>query len=96
MRPAAASRRQIAETCRAALKALLNDYGHFNISTIDTFFQGILRSLAYELRLNDNYHVEINDDYLAQVGVDETLLDMKTAAADVKTKISTLASGPAE
>ena len=75
-----ASRRQIAETCRAALKALLNDYGHFNISTIDTFFQGILRSLAYELRLNDNYHVEINDDYLAQVGVDETLLDMKNSS----------------
>lgn len=72
-----ASRREITISCRKALNVLLNDYGHFNISTIDTFFQSILRTLAYELRLNDNYHVELNDEYLAQVGVDETLLSMK-------------------
>lgn len=68
-----ATRREITETCRAALVSLLNDYGNFNISTIDSFFQGVLRTLAYELHLDDSYHVELNDDYLAQVGVDETL-----------------------
>jgi len=68
-----ASRSQVGKVCGAALRVLLNDYGRFNISTIDTFFQNVLRSFAYELRLNDNYHVELNDDYLAQIGVDRTL-----------------------
>ena len=68
-----ASRGEITRNARYALKVLLNDYGHFNISTIDSFFQGVLRTLAYELKLNDTYHVELNDDYLAQVGVDQTL-----------------------
>lgn len=35
-----ASRADITRACRTALRVLLNDYGHFNISTIDTFFQG--------------------------------------------------------
>lgn len=74
---APASRRDISAVCRRAVNILLNDYGNFNISTIDTFFQSVLRTLAYELRLNDNYHVELNDEYLAQVGVDETLLSMR-------------------
>lgn len=72
-----ATRREVTETCRAALRSLLNDYGNFNISTIDSFFQGVLRTLAYELHLNDAYHVELNDEYLAQVGVDEALGSVK-------------------
>lgn len=68
-----ASRAEIAHTCRIALQAMLNDYGNFNISTIDTFFQGVLRAFAYELRIGDNYHIELRDSYLAQVGVDHTL-----------------------
>lgn len=72
-----ATRREITETCRAALGSLLNDYGDFNISTIDSFFQGVLRTLAYELHINDTYHVELNDDYLTQVGVDDALGSVK-------------------
>lgn len=72
-----ATRREVTETCRAALRSLLNDYGNFNISTIDSFFQGVLRTLAYELHLNDAYHVELNDEYLAQVGVDGALGSVK-------------------
>ena len=68
-----ATRADITRAARNALRVLLNDYGHFNISTIDTFFQSVLRTFAYELRLNDNYHVELNDEYLAQVGIDRTL-----------------------
>lgn len=77
-----ASRRDISRACRSALRILLNDYGHFNISTIDTFFQGVLRTFAYELRLNDNYHVELNDDYLAQIGVDQTLSAVNRSPSD--------------
>lgn len=79
-----ATRREISRACRTALRALLNDYGHFNISTIDTFFQGVLRTFAYELRLNDNYHVELNDDYLAQIGVDQTLSAVNRAPSEAE------------
>lgn len=82
-----ASRHEITLTCRAALNVLLNDYGRFNISTIDSFFQGVLRTLAYELRLNDTYHVELNDDYLAQVGVDESLSSVKETGRGPKAEM---------
>lgn len=72
-----AGRHEITETCRAALSTLLNNYSNFNISTIDSFFQGVLRTLAYELHLNDTYHVELNDEYLAQMGVNDTLSSIK-------------------
>lgn len=75
-----ATRAEVTATCRAALSTLLNDYGDFNISTIDSFFQGVLRTLAYELHLNDSYRLELNDDYLAQVGVDEALTSVKDVA----------------
>ncbi|MCM1319530.1 MAG: UvrD-helicase domain-containing protein [Muribaculaceae bacterium] len=77
-----ARRQEITETCRAALNTLLNNYSAFNISTIDSFFQNVLRTLTYELRLNDSYHVELNDDYLAQMGVDETLNAVKDVNPD--------------
>lgn len=42
------------------LKEILYDYNNFSISTIDSFFQRILRAFAYDLQLNLNYNVEIN------------------------------------
>lgn len=41
------------------LQMILDDYPSFTISTIDSFFQRILRSFALELGLNMNYNVEI-------------------------------------
>lgn len=72
-----ASRAEITATCRTALHVLLNDYGNFNISTIDSFFQSVLRTLTYELNIDSTYHVELNDEFLAQTGVDETLTAVK-------------------
>lgn len=80
------TRAEVTATCRAALSSLLNDYGDFNISTIDSFFQGVLRTLAYELHLNDSYHVELNDDFLAQVGVDGALSSVKEGDSDTGTR----------
>lgn len=49
------------------LEKILFDYQNFTVSTIDSFFQRILRSFAYELGLNMNYSVEITlDDYYEQ------------------------------
>lgn len=42
------------------LKEILYDYPNFTISTIDSFFQRIIRSFAFDLGINMNYNVEID------------------------------------
>lgn len=77
--------RNIGRTAARALSVLLNDYSDFNVSTIDSFFQSILRTFAYESNLNDAYQVEIDSDYLAVEAVDSTFeeIDNGRAASDV-------------
>lgn len=64
---------EISTACSDALRIVLNRYSDFNISTIDSFFQRVLRTFAYETDLNDNYQVELDNDYVASVGLDTTL-----------------------
>jgi len=63
----------VAETAGEALRILLNRYSDFSISTIDSFFQRVLRTFAYETDLNDNYQLELDSDYVANVGLETTL-----------------------
>lgn len=51
----------IASEARRALEELLFDYSSFNISTIDSFFQSILRTFAREAELAGNYEVDLDD-----------------------------------
>lgn len=62
---------------KRVLAAILHDYSMFSISTIDKFFQGIMRSFAKELGKMNSYNLEINDADIRQHAVDElfTLLD---------------------
>ena len=68
-----ASTAQIADVCGMALEVVLNNFGDFNVSTIDSFFQGVLRTFAYETNLTDSYQVEMDSDLLASVGIDTSL-----------------------
>ena len=63
----------VATTARAALRRLLFAYSDFNVSTIDSFFQTILRTFAYETDLNDSYQLELDSKLTAGAGVDATL-----------------------
>lgn len=44
------------------LRALLLDYGNFRISTIDSFFQEVLRTFARDLNLSGSFRLEIESD----------------------------------
>lgn len=68
----------IADICRQALSTMLSDYGDFRVSTIDSFFQTVLRTFAYEADLDDTYQVELDSDYLSQMGLDTTLDAIET------------------
>ncbi|MBR4297453.1 MAG: UvrD-helicase domain-containing protein [Bacteroidaceae bacterium] len=51
---------KIRSRAQMALSAMLHDYSRFRITTIDSFFQSIVRELAYELDLTANLRVDIN------------------------------------
>ncbi len=67
------SPQEIASICKYALKVLLTDYGDFKVSTIDSFFQTVLRTFAYEADLDDTYQLELDSNYVTQMGLDTTL-----------------------
>lgn len=72
---------KISETCRRAVELLLNNYSDFNVSTIDSFFQMVLRTFAYESDLGDSYRIEIDSDALSAMSID-ALLEAVNAGTD--------------
>ena len=64
-----ASKDDISKSAGIAERQMLEDYTNFNVCTIDTFFQKILRTFAYEVNLSSNYGVELNDEYVVELGV---------------------------
>ena len=77
-----ATREQIRETCRRALSLLLNGYSDFHVSTIDSFFQQVLRTFAYESEISDSYQLELDVKYLARLSVDSLLENINNGTAD--------------
>ncbi|MGN0207314.1 MAG: UvrD-helicase domain-containing protein [Muribaculaceae bacterium] len=60
---------EIKEMAQQALETLLNDFSEFNVSTIDSFFQNVLRSFAYEVDIIDRFGLELDDDYVLGAAV---------------------------
>ncbi len=61
---------ELAKVADRALHELLLDFDNFNVSTIDSFFQQVLRSLAYELDYPGNYEVVIDSSTITAQAVD--------------------------
>ena len=60
------SREKVSEHCGKALLYILNDYGQFTVSTIDSFVQHLSRSFARELDLPGQYSVILDKDDLVE------------------------------
>ena len=73
---------KVSEACSAALKVLLDNYSDFNVSTIDSFFQTVMRTLAFESGFADNYQIELEGDYVSRVGINATLDDIDSSRTD--------------
>lgn len=56
-----------------ALTAILHDYGRFSVSTIDSFFQKVVRSFAKEMDLNAKFEVEMDQDAVLDRVVDRVV-----------------------
>lgn len=58
---------------RLILLSILNDYSSFNISTIDRFFQKVLRAFAREVGQYNTYQVELDDSAVLAESIDMML-----------------------
>lgn len=67
---------RVRELARHALNELLFDYSNFNVSTIDSFFQSVLRNFARELDRDFNYDIQLEEDYAVRVAVHNFLLSL--------------------
>lgn len=56
------------------LTAILHDYGHFAVSTIDSFFQKVVRAFAREMDLNAKFEVELDQQAVLNRVVDRVVM----------------------
>ena len=61
---------------RKILTTILHDYSSFSISTIDRFFQQIIRSFAREIGVHGGYNLELDSESMLQQSVDNLFLDL--------------------
>ncbi len=62
---------ELKDVAGKVLGQLLFDYTFFNVSTIDSFFQNVLRTFAFEIDLTGDYEVELDDSFAISAGVNE-------------------------
>lgn len=75
------SHQELKAEASRALSHLLFDFNFFNVSTIDAFFQFILRSFAYEAELEGDYEVDIDSKKAIADGLDDMLTSLSTDAS---------------
>ncbi len=60
----------VSQRAGIALHLLLHNYNHFNVETIDAFFQRVLRNLARELDLTPTLRIELDNNEVEEFAVD--------------------------
>lgn len=72
------SSKEIGEASELALRVILNHYSDFKISTIDSFFQEILRIFTYEANINESYQLEIDSSFVNDAALDAAINELDT------------------
>lgn len=65
------SESEIKDMAKSLLYRILHNYSQFNINTIDSFFQRILKAFTREIGLNVGFSVELNAKPIIEKAVDE-------------------------
>lgn len=76
-----ASPKAVSNAALRALHEVLEHYSFFQVSTIDSFFQTILRSFAFETDLQEDYEVELDDEYVNMQGLGSAFLSLRDNTA---------------
>jgi ATP-dependent exoDNAse (exonuclease V) beta subunit len=61
----------LSERAAFLLRQIIHNYSRFNISTIDSFFQIILKAFTREIGLNANFNVELNQKQVIEATVED-------------------------
>lgn len=64
---------QISMAAMRALDSMLFDFGEMQVSTIDAFFQRVLRSFAYEADLAGNYELMLENNRMTDMAIADML-----------------------
>jgi len=67
---------EIAHRAKRVLSNILHDYSRFNIGTIDSFFQRVIRSFIREIGLQTGLAVELDNDKVIKNVIDRLFLDI--------------------
>ena len=67
---------QIRKTAGKILKLILHDYSRFSVSTIDSFFQRVIRAFSREMRLNASYRTELDAQLVLEEAVDRLFMEI--------------------
>jgi ATP-dependent exoDNAse (exonuclease V) beta subunit len=64
---------QVERQAQLVLKRILHDYSRFSISTIDSFFQRVIKAFNRELGINAAYNVELDENSILEEAVDRLI-----------------------
>lgn len=73
---------------KVLLCSILNDYSAFYVSTIDAFFQQVLRAFSRELGQFESYQIEIDNSAVIQESVDRMLDELTESDTSLLHKLS--------
>lgn len=69
---------QVKERAKVLRTLILHDYGRLSVTTIDRFFQRVIKSFTKELGIFPGYNVELDSDYVLLQAVDQVVQRMST------------------
>lgn len=67
------SEQDLRAAAKEILSSILHDYSRFSVSTIDAFFQKVIRAFARECGLNSAFSLEIDHSLILTTAVDEMI-----------------------
>ena len=70
---------KVCEAAAIAHTQILIDYANFNVSTIDSFFQTVLRTFAFDVDLPSDFTIELSDEFAIAVGIGDLKRNMRTS-----------------
>ncbi|WP_262502059.1 UvrD-helicase domain-containing protein [Reichenbachiella faecimaris] len=76
MRELRIDEKQLSARSDALLRSILHNYSFFAVTTIDAFFQKIVRSFAREIGIQTGFKIELDQPKVISEVIDQMLMDM--------------------
>ena len=67
---------QLKKQAQEILSNILHSYSYFSISTIDSFFQKVIRAFAREMGLQGGFRIELDEEQVLTEIIDKVLLEV--------------------